>query len=133
MRFADALPPVAFALDVARDPRDLDCFFMGSGATTGRLREPLRIGPRKGNAGAHHATKRGQRIFAVCGRFFLFEKRARCHGDSGGPTNPALLAVEAEWLAQMDAAAPFLLDNVHGLAAIRRARGLALRGRPLIG
>lgn len=131
VRFPDAPPPVAFALYAACDPRDLDCFYIGSAATVGRLREPWRIGPRKDSRAEHHATKRGPRIFAECGYFLLFEKPARCLGDAGGPTKHALLAEEAEWLARIDAAGPLLLDNVFGMDAARRARGLDKRGRPL--
>ncbi len=131
LRLPDAPPPVAFTLYAACDPRDLDCFYVGSAATIGRLREAWRVGPRRGQSGEHHTTKRGPRIFAECGRFLLFEKAARCHADPGGPTKPALIAEELEWLARMDAAGPFLLDNVFGMGAIRAGRGLDIRGRPL--
>lgn len=133
VRHPDAPPPAAFTLYAACDPRDLDCFYVGSAASIGRATEAWRIGPRKGSRPEHHTTKRGPRIFADCGRFLLFEKPAHCRADPGGPTKAALLAEEAEWLSRMDAAGPFLLDNVHGMGAIRRARGLDQRGRPRLG
>lgn len=133
LRYPDAPPPVAFTLYAACDPRDFDCFYVGSAATIGRLVEAWRIGPRKGSRPERHTTKRGPRIFADCDRSLLFEKAARCRDHAAGPTKAALLAEETEWLARMDDAGPLLLDNVHGMGAIRRVRGLDIRGRPLLG
>jgi hypothetical protein len=130
-RYPDAPPPVAFSLYAACDPRDGDCFYVGSAATVGRLKEDWRVRQRKGSRAEHHEAKRGPRIFAECGYFLLYEKVGRCHDDPGGPTKAALEAEEAEWLARMDAAGPHLLDNVFGMTAVRAARGLDQRGREM--